>query len=179
MSAVLAVIGPNWLHAAADQGRRRLNNLSDRVRLELKESLRRPNVLVVPLLVGYAQMPRVAELPESLQDLVCRNYRLARPDPDFHKDVSRLIIDLEQHFKQTTPQTPQIEKVTSLPIGGLRWWLSWGLLKRGVLLSCSGLRSIEVKGFSRPKLLLPSPFQRAHQLFSHSLPGTKTIQNAK
>ncbi|NEP19543.1 MAG: toll/interleukin-1 receptor domain-containing protein [Leptolyngbya sp. SIO4C1] len=98
---VLAVMGANWLSALDDEGKRRLDNQSDWVRLELEEALKRQGVLVVPLLVSQARMPRVDELPESLQDLAYRNYREARPDPDFHKDMSRLIEGLEQYFTKS------------------------------------------------------------------------------
>lgn len=95
---VLAVIGPHWLTAQDSEGKRRLDIPSDWVRLELEESLSRPDVLVVPLLVGHARLPRVDELLESLQNLAYRNYREARPDPDFHKDMGRLIEELDQYF---------------------------------------------------------------------------------
>jgi DNA replication initiation complex subunit (GINS family) len=49
-------------------------------------------------------MPRLDELPEGMKALVRRHYRLARPDPDFHKDVGRLIIDLEQQVEKLVPQ---------------------------------------------------------------------------
>ncbi|MEM6839720.1 MAG: toll/interleukin-1 receptor domain-containing protein [Cyanobacteria bacterium P01_C01_bin.120] len=54
---VLAVIGKTWLTATDDSGRRRLDNPADWVRLELEESLRRRDVLVVPLLVRRASLP--------------------------------------------------------------------------------------------------------------------------
>lgn len=95
---LLAVIGPSWLTATDAQGRRRLDNPADWVRVEIEEALCRDDVLVVPLLVSYAALPQPNELPESLQDLAYRNYREARPDPDFHKDMGRLIDGLEQYF---------------------------------------------------------------------------------
>ena len=97
---VLAVIGPTWVNAKDAQGRRRLDNPSDWVRVEIQEALKRKDVLAVPLLVSHASMPRVNELPDGLQDLAYRNSREARPDPDFHKDISRLIEGLERHYGQ-------------------------------------------------------------------------------
>lgn len=95
---LLAVIGPTWLTATDSQGHRRLDHPADWVRVEIEEALRRDNVLVVPLLVSHAALPRPDQLPKSLQDLAYRNYREARPDPDFHKDMGRLIDGLEQYF---------------------------------------------------------------------------------
>jgi hypothetical protein len=41
-------------------------------------------------------MPTVDELPPSLQDLAFRNGVLLRPDPDFHRDVDRLVAGLKR-----------------------------------------------------------------------------------
>lgn len=105
---LLAIIGPDWVNALDGQGRRRLDNPADWVRMEIEESLSRDDVLVLPVLVSNAAMPRMDELPDGMKNLVYRNYRLARPDPDFHKDVGRLIIDLERHVEQTRPPAPPV-----------------------------------------------------------------------
>lgn len=68
-AAVLVVIGPDWLNAADKQGRRRLELPDDWVRHEVAESLKRSSVRVFPVLVGDAQMPDAAELPEPLKPL--------------------------------------------------------------------------------------------------------------
>jgi hypothetical protein len=64
--AVLAVIGPGWLTAATPQGAPRLFEAGDYVRLELARALNR-NLRVVPVLVGGASLPAVADLPDELQ----------------------------------------------------------------------------------------------------------------
>lgn len=95
---VLAVIGPSWLRAADEKGARRLDDPTDWVRVEIEAALQRDDVIVVPLLVGQARMPRVEDLPNCLQGLAYRNSRDARPDPDFNQDMVRLINDLEQYL---------------------------------------------------------------------------------
>jgi len=45
---------------------------------------------VVPLLVGYAEVPAPESLPESIRELTVRNAVKVRPDPDFHGDMQRL-----------------------------------------------------------------------------------------
>jgi len=59
---LLAVIGQRWLTVNDDEGRRRLDDSQDYVRIEIEAALRR-NVLVIPILVDGATMPRVTDLP--------------------------------------------------------------------------------------------------------------------
>jgi hypothetical protein len=69
-SVLLAVIGPRWLAEEGD-GRRRLDDPQDWVRLEIESALRR-GILIVPVLVDGAAMPSASELPPSLQSLAGR-----------------------------------------------------------------------------------------------------------
>lgn len=89
-TVLLVVIGPKWIDAVDERGRRRLDDPNDFVRIEIEAALRR-NILVVPLLVSGAVMPYAEDLPESLQPLTRRNGIEIRPDPDFHYDMTRLI----------------------------------------------------------------------------------------
>jgi len=88
--AVLVLIGPTWLTCCDAQGRRRLDQTDDVVRLEIETALRlsRPTI---PITVSHAQMPTASDLPEPVRDLVERNALAVRPDPDFNQDVRRLI----------------------------------------------------------------------------------------
>jgi len=92
---LLAVIGPQWLAAAGPNGRR-LDDSSDFVRIEIEAALAR-NIPVIPLLVGGADLPAEGELPPSLAALTFRNGIAVRADPDFHRDMDRLIAGLESH----------------------------------------------------------------------------------
>jgi tetratricopeptide (TPR) repeat protein len=67
----LAVIGPNWLDAKDDDGRRRLDNPDDFVAIEIAAALSR-DIRVIPVLVDGARMPKARDLPESLKPLVRR-----------------------------------------------------------------------------------------------------------
>jgi len=69
--ALLAVIGKKWLNAVDSQGKRRLDNEGDWVRVEIGAALRQKKV-VIPCLVGGAKMPNVAELPPDLESLTFR-----------------------------------------------------------------------------------------------------------
>ena len=70
--AVIAVIGKKWLSSADSEGRRRLDNPNDYVRLEIASALER-KVRLIPALVDGAQMPGTKELPPDLERLTRRN----------------------------------------------------------------------------------------------------------
>lgn len=88
---VLAVIGTRWLTITGRDGRRRLDNPGDMVRIELETALER-NMRIVPVLVDNAGMPAAADVPPSLAPLCYLSALPVRPDPDFKRDV-RLLID--------------------------------------------------------------------------------------
>jgi formylglycine-generating enzyme required for sulfatase activity len=86
----LAVIGDAWLSIQGERGTRRLDDPADFVRIEIEAALSR-DIPVIPVLVGHSSVPRAAELPASLRALSFRHALPVRPDPDFHKDMDRLI----------------------------------------------------------------------------------------
>jgi len=86
-AAELVIIGPNWLTAEQDGGRR-LEDPGDYVRLEIGAALAR-DVRVIPILVDGASMPAAADLPEDLAALATRN-ALSVEHGDFDHDMARL-----------------------------------------------------------------------------------------
>src|SRR5260221_742793 len=67
---VLAIVGPKWIGPRANQSR--LTNAADPVRVEIETALRKDRPLI-PVLVQRASMPRVEQLPQSMQDFAYRN----------------------------------------------------------------------------------------------------------
>ncbi len=67
-TALLVIIGPKWLTAADQHGRRRLDDPADVLRNEVAEALRKGR-RIVPVLVAGASMPAPADLPEDIQAL--------------------------------------------------------------------------------------------------------------
>jgi hypothetical protein len=65
----LVMIGPQWTTLADANGRRRLDDPADLVRLEVEESLKSSSTTVIPVLVDGASMPGPNELPESIRSL--------------------------------------------------------------------------------------------------------------
>jgi len=70
--ALLAIIGPTWVDAKDESGRRRLDDPGDFVRMETASALKR-DVPVIPVLVRGVKMPRADQLPDDLKELAYRN----------------------------------------------------------------------------------------------------------
>ena len=69
--ALLALIGPHWLTAEDEQGRRRLQDEKDYVRIEIASALKR-GIPVIPVLLDGTPMPSESELPDDLKGLTRR-----------------------------------------------------------------------------------------------------------
>ena len=96
---LLALIGRRWLKIAGRDGRRRLDNPDDFVRLEIEAALTR-NVRVIPILVEAAQMPRADELPSSLAKLA-RRQALELSPGRFGLDAQRLLRTLDRTLAES------------------------------------------------------------------------------
>jgi uncharacterized repeat protein (TIGR01451 family) len=94
---LIAIIGTQWLSCSDGEGRRRLDNPEDFVRLEIAAALRR-EIRVIPVLLDGATMPRQSDLPDDLQLLVRRN-ALPVSDTGFDDDCKRLVTAIEQVFQ--------------------------------------------------------------------------------
>ena len=127
----LVLIGPHWLDSKDQSGRRRIDDEHDWVRIEIETALATPGLLVVPVLVNGAGMPRGEAVPESLRPLLRRNAAIIRRDPDFHDDVERLatalrasvntgVLDLSKIGGKAAGPAPVRERKSNAPllIGG-------------------------------------------------------------
>ena len=104
----LAVIGPRWTTITDSQNLQRLDDPADFVRIEVETALRLPDVHVIPVLVDGARLPPAADLPTTLADLPYRNAAIVRDDPDFHKDVDKLIASIEKLSPVSESSTSKI-----------------------------------------------------------------------
>jgi TIR domain-containing protein len=109
--ALLAVIGPDWLDVRDDDGKRRLDNPNDFVRIEIAAALQR-DIPVIPILLDGAKMPRANLLPDDLKELATRNGLDVR-HASFHDDVEKLIRGL----KRTIIAPSKAETVAEQAIG--------------------------------------------------------------
>jgi hypothetical protein len=92
--AMIVVIGKNWLTVRNAQGQLRLSDPADFVGLEIALALQR-GVLVIPVLVAGAAMPKAEALRTDLQPLARRN-ALTLNDQEFQRDADILIETLEK-----------------------------------------------------------------------------------
>ena len=99
---LLALIGDRWLTVTGQDGRRRLDNRDDFVRLEIEAALAR-DVRVIPILVEGARMPRADELPASLSKLA-RRHALELSPSRFDVDTGRLLRVLERTITEAQEQ---------------------------------------------------------------------------
>jgi hypothetical protein len=85
----LTMIGREWLDARDSDGRRRLDQPHDYVRLEIVNALSRRDVRIIPVLIEGASMPPVESLPEAVRPLARKQAVHLRDDAWDH-DVDRL-----------------------------------------------------------------------------------------
>jgi TIR domain/Domain of unknown function (DUF4384) len=127
---LLAIIGPAWLDARDEKGRRRLDDPEDFVAIEVGSALARDKTAVIPVLVDGAKMPTAAELPDALKPLARRNAIELR-NTQFGSDADRLVKTLTPTMSGGTGTSPSkiaaaIAGILLLGIGG---WAAWPSLQ--------------------------------------------------
>jgi TIR domain len=92
-AVLLVVIGQHWL-TDTTTGIRKLDDPEDWVRIEIETAFQL-GLTVIPLLVDGTKMPTADGLPQSLRVLPKLNYLSLREDPDFTRDMERVITSCE------------------------------------------------------------------------------------
>ncbi len=98
---LLAIIGRRWVTAADADGRRRIEDEGDFVRLEVEAALDR-KIRVIPVLVDRASMPRRQDLPTSIQPLTTR-HAIEISDDRRAYDIERLVHSLDPTIESPAP----------------------------------------------------------------------------
>jgi hypothetical protein len=88
-SFFLLVIGQSWLKPSPANGKSRLYDPNDFVRLEIASALER-NTRIIPILVGGARMPSANDLPADIH-AITRKQAVELSDARFRTDATRLI----------------------------------------------------------------------------------------
>jgi formylglycine-generating enzyme required for sulfatase activity len=114
----LSVIGPNWLDAKDDDGRRRFDNPDDFVTIEIAAALAR-NIRVIPVLVDGARTPKADKLPDSVKPLARRNAVEVR-NTNFGRDAEALVDKVREALESPRPGTRQsaAARLMALVAGG-------------------------------------------------------------
>jgi len=107
IEVVIVVIGREWLSSADADGSRRLDDPEDLVRQEISVALAR-EVLVIPVLVQGAVLPKPEDLPPELVGLT-RHNAFEVSDARWNYDADRLVHALEEALAPTPP-------VSALPV---------------------------------------------------------------
>jgi hypothetical protein len=94
-AVVLVMIGPRWLDASGSDGRRRLDDPGDIVRLEVATALRR-KIPVIPVLVEGATMPSASALPDEIGALAMHQAHEIS-EQRWQYDTDRLVRELEKY----------------------------------------------------------------------------------
>ena len=130
-NVLLAVIGKQWLTITDEQGRRRLDNPDDFVRLEIEAALAR-NVRVIPILVDGARMPPADQLPASIVKLARRNALDLSPNR-FTSDTGRLLTVLERTLAESQSHDGRTQKAVQVlrPQSAADWEPPGAFLVRG------------------------------------------------
>jgi hypothetical protein len=134
----IAVIGPSWLSAKDQRGRRRLDKPDDFVTVEIAAALSR-NIRVIPVMIEGARMPSADKLPDSIKPLVRRNAVEVR-HAHFGRDAEALVAKVREALKSepTGPRSwrmwaPAGAAALLLVLGiGLYWmpiptWMIWSV----------------------------------------------------
>ncbi|MCB9453203.1 MAG: SUMF1/EgtB/PvdO family nonheme iron enzyme [Anaerolineaceae bacterium] len=109
---LLIIIGQRWVNIADADGLKRLDNPEDFVRIEVERGLARHDLLVIPVMVDDAKVPTPADLPGDLAKIPSLQVVHVRNDPDFNRDMIRLVRFLESIPQRITiqdevPQPPK------------------------------------------------------------------------
>jgi len=107
---LIVVMGPRWATVEDEQGRARLADPEDFVRVEVETALRRPDVTPIPVLVAGARMPNREDLPPEVRAITRRN-ALELGDQRWRYDVGRLISTLDELLAESpvVPGSPSPE----------------------------------------------------------------------
>lgn len=120
---MLVLIGPNWLDNKPDTGKRYIDIETDTVRQEVLQGLRQQKVRVIPVILAPATPPHPDDLPPMIQNLAFQNAAMVRDDPDFHRDMTRLIASINNKATTLNLTPAKTEKVKQPRTISLLQWL--------------------------------------------------------
>ena len=153
---LIVVIGPDWTTMKDENGRTRLDDINDFVRLEVSTALER-NIRVIPVLVGGAKMPTENQLPDNLKSLQRRqSHELS--DLRWDYDSDQLIKAIESiGIKGMSPKEQEARKRKQKIIGAVALTAVVILLGVGVWSQFNSQPDINDKKIERPNNAIDQP----------------------
>jgi hypothetical protein len=106
---LLVIIGDEWMGPTDSQGKRRIDDPSDYMRVEIESALKR-NIPVIPVLIEEATMPAPADLPPAIESIAFRNAAEIRAGRDLRQHIDQLIRGLETIIKTSPPAAKEETK---------------------------------------------------------------------
>ena len=159
-AVLLAIIGDGWLDAKDEDGDRRLDDRDDWVRTEIELAMER-DLLVIPVVIPDAEMPKKDELPLGLHPLLeYQHTELRTSQRDFETDAEWLIESIEARLAEVDPSfttdddTPDSD--ASLPNSYFDF-----LRKDSARIDILGLNAREAVPDGLPKIYVPAVTQAA------------------
>jgi TPR repeat protein len=127
----LCAIGPHWLDNKDDEGRRRLDQPDDFVRVEIAEALKR-KIPVIPVLIDGARVPKARELPDDLAPLT-RRQAVELRNSQFGRDADALTQQIRAILREKHPEPSHL--VVASILGGVALLVvgSVGLYRAGIV----------------------------------------------
>lgn len=162
-AVMLVVIGPRWATLTDREGRRRLDQPGDWIRIEVARALER-NVRLIPVMLEDTPLPDVAALPPELRGLV-RRQTLPLSDGRWKGDVQKLVEALER--------IPGLQRVAGAPVAvpapspapkpkaGLWTGVALGAGALAVLGYCSSIPDPAMPVQPAPVVVAPQPEAQA------------------
>jgi hypothetical protein len=128
---VIAVIGPNWLTAVDRQGRRRLDDPDDFVRIEVETALERGTHVVLALVKG-ARVPPADQLPASLAKMVESAAISVEVGPTFVASMNQLLSAVRAAPSGSARELTAVDR-TALAVRRGRDWSIAGVMVAALL----------------------------------------------
>jgi hypothetical protein len=123
---LIVMIGKKWIDALDEEGKRRLDDPTDFVRIETAAALHR-DVPVIPVLVQGAGVPRPEQLPAEIEALAWRNA--------FELRHNRWSIDVAELVTALRKVVPSSSTISSEENKSQRWWQT----VPGILTAAAGI----------------------------------------
>lgn len=106
---LLVIIGKSWVNSQDEDGRQRLENPEDLLRIEIETALNR-NIRVIPVLFDNISMPSKALLPENLWPLTLRQ-TLSVSETNFDYDIRHLAEAIKNKHIDDDSTRPVLQKI--------------------------------------------------------------------